>query len=93
MTSRFLKTLFLVFVVSMTTPFSFGRDINASRQLLKQPAGASAASTPANGVPSIGDLVTVIDKATAGGGRSRDWSTPVKLVIIFTGLAILPSLL
>jgi flagellar biosynthetic protein FliP len=37
--------------------------------------------------------VTVIDKATAGGERNRDWSTPVKLVIIFTGLAILPSLL
>jgi flagellar biosynthetic protein FliP len=93
MTSRFLKTLFLVFVVSMTMPVSFGRDLNASRQLLKQPAGASAANTPANGVPSIGDLVTVIDKATAGGERNRDWSTPVKLVIIFTGLAILPSLL
>jgi flagellar biosynthetic protein FliP len=38
-------------------------------------------------------LMTVIDKATADGTEGRDWSTPVKLVIIFTGLAILPSLL
>ena len=44
-------------------------------------------------VPSIGDLVMVLDKATAKEGKDKDWSTPVKLVIVFTGLAILPSLL
>jgi len=44
-------------------------------------------------MPSIKDLMTVIDKATAGNSAGKDWSTPVKLVIIFTGLAILPSLL
>lgn len=43
-------------------------------------------------VPKIGDLVDVVDKATAD-NESREWSTPVKLAIIFTGLAILPSLL
>jgi flagellar biosynthetic protein FliP len=37
--------------------------------------------------------MTVIDKATAGEAEKKNWSTPVKLVIIFTGLAILPSLL
>lgn len=44
-------------------------------------------------MPSIKDLMTVIDKATTDKGAGKDWSTPVKLVIIFTGLAILPSLL
>jgi flagellar biosynthetic protein FliP len=50
-----------------------------------------------NTLPSISDLVNVIDKSTQTqdpneqGGK--DWSTPVKLVIIFSGLAILPSLL
>jgi len=53
----------------------------------------SASSSPPNAVPSISDLVTVVDKATADKTEGRDWSTPVKLVIIFTGLAILPSLL
>ncbi|MCP4613796.1 MAG: flagellar type III secretion system pore protein FliP [Planctomycetes bacterium] len=37
--------------------------------------------------------MTVIDKATTDADSSTDWSTPVKLVIIFSGLAILPSLL
>jgi len=46
-----------------------------------------------NTMPSIKDLMTVIDKATTDNGAGKDWSTPVKLVIIFTGLAILPSLL
>jgi flagellar biosynthesis protein FliP len=53
------------------------------------PAG-SASST----LPSIGDVVTAIDKATApenSGGK--DWSGPVKLVVVFSALAILPSLL
>ena len=43
-------------------------------------------------VPKIGELVDVMEKATAD-SESREWSTPVKLVIIFTGLAILPSVL
>jgi flagellar biosynthetic protein FliP len=36
--------------------------------------------------------MTFVDKATAERAEGRDWSTPVKLVIIFSGLAILPSL-
>jgi flagellar biosynthetic protein FliP len=44
-------------------------------------------------VPEIGDLMTVVDKATADGTEGREWSTPVKLVIVFTGLALLPSLM
>lgn len=43
-------------------------------------------------VPKIGDLMTVVDKATSGDG-TREWVTPIKLVIIFTGLALLPSLM
>jgi flagellar biosynthesis protein FliP len=56
--------------------------------------GGSEESQPMPGsVPSIGDLVTVLDKATGEEADGKDWSTPVKLVIIFGGLAILPSLL
>jgi flagellar biosynthetic protein FliP len=93
MISRLLRPLILALIVSITAPLSFGRDLGASPQLPKPPAGGPAVSAPPNGVPSIGDLMTVIDKATAGSERNKDWSTPVKLVIIFTGLAILPSLL
>jgi len=55
-------------------------------------ASAAAPAAPA-GVPSLGDLMTVLDKATAKQAEGKDWSTPVKLVIIFGALAILPSLL
>ena len=44
-------------------------------------------------LPQISDIFNVVDKATSVESTGRDWSTPVKLVIIFTGLAILPSLL
>jgi flagellar biosynthetic protein FliP len=46
-----------------------------------------------NNLPSLTDLVQVVDQATAGDEQTRQWSTPVKLVVIFSGLAILPSLL
>jgi len=52
------------------------------------PASSKAA------VPSIADLLTVVDKATTNSSsKGTDWSTPVKLLIVFTGLAILPSML
>jgi len=60
---------------------------------LKQGSNTPTSSTSANTVPSISDLMTLIDKATTKEAQGKDWSTPVKLVIIFTGLAILPSLL
>ncbi len=56
-------------------------------------AQTAAAKASANAVPSIGDLMTLIDKSTAEQTEGKNWSTPVKLVIIFSGLAILPSLL
>ncbi|MCP4452077.1 MAG: flagellar type III secretion system pore protein FliP [Planctomycetes bacterium] len=54
------------------------------------PAGSSQST---NNLPSLTDLVQVVDQATAGDEQTRQWSTPVKLVVIFSGLAILPSLL
>ncbi len=49
--------------------------------------------TSSGSIPSLTDLVTIIDKATGESSKGQDWSTPVKLVIIFAGLAILPSLM
>lgn len=63
-------------------------------QLPTMPNGTNpATATPPGSIPNIGDLMTIVDKATADQGKAKDWSTPLKLVIIFTGLAILPSLL
>jgi len=44
-------------------------------------------------VPTLGELMTVLEKATAQPTEGKDWSTPVKLAIIFAALALLPSLL
>lgn len=50
-------------------------------------------TTTGSSVPSIDDLMNVIDKATTNEAADKDWSTPVKLAVVFGGLAILPSLL
>jgi flagellar biosynthetic protein FliP len=52
----------------------------------------TAAPVPAN-VPTLGELMTLLEKATSEQPQGKDWSTPVKLVIVFAALAILPSLL
>ena len=54
---------------------------------------------PAGGgsLPSIGRVIDAVQKASAGkpgpDGQQRDWSTPVKLAVVFGALALLPSLL
>jgi flagellar biosynthetic protein FliP len=50
-------------------------------------------SAAPNQMPSMSDLMKLIDKTATTETEAKDWSTPVKLVIIFAGLAILPSLL
>jgi flagellar biosynthetic protein FliP len=100
MAGKLTKILFLVFSALMPTCVSFGQANDKFGQIpkadlsaLRPPGDTSATNAPTNTVPSISDLMTVIDKATADEAKSKDWSTPVKLVIIFTGMAILPSLL
>jgi flagellar biosynthesis protein FliP len=56
----------------------------------------AADATPAEpAMPSVTDVLNVIDKATtpAEGAEAKNWSGPIRLVIVFTALAILPSLL
>ncbi len=89
MASRYL----LPMVVVVLTFTGFAKSAAPLQPAMPQATAASATNTPPNTVPSISELMTIIDKATAEQGKTRDWSTPVKLVIIFTGLAILPSLL
>jgi flagellar biosynthetic protein FliP len=82
MTGKFFRIFCLILIVFLSNEPIFG-----------QVGDAKAAVLSSGALPSISDLMTVVDKATSGGTESREWTTPVKLVIIFTGLAILPSLL
>jgi flagellar biosynthetic protein FliP len=52
-------------------------------------------TTPSGTMPNIPDILNVIDKATTPepDEEKPEWSTPVKLVVIFTLLAILPSIM
>ena len=53
-----------------------------------------AADANAPAMPGVGDMLNVIDKATSPDSMgAREWSGPIRLVIVFTALAILPSLL
>lgn len=82
MSGKVIGIVFLGLIVFGPVSSSFG-------QIEDTQTGIS----PANTVPSIGDLMTFVEKATDNEQAGKNWSTPVKLVIIFTGLAILPSLM
>jgi len=86
-------TILLVSLVLSAAP-ALGQ-INSPVALPPTPqANPSATALPiTDNVPSIGELMTVLEKATAQKPEDSNWATPVKLVIIFAGLAILPSLL
>ena len=99
MTGRFIKTFFLIFVVLTSSRSSFAQTDSTSLQIpqIEMPNPGlnnnSGASVPTNEIPSIGDLMTLVEKVTTTEAESNNWSTPVRLLIIFSGLAILPSLL
>jgi flagellar biosynthesis protein FliP len=97
-----LKIIFFNLIVFISVGLCAGQNINSP--LVTQQSGLPATSirlptstnnsnTSTTTIPGISELKTVVDKALASDEQGQEWSTPVKLVIIFTGLAILPSLL
>jgi flagellar biosynthesis protein FliP len=60
-------------------------------------SGTAAASRPAaaNSLPEIGDVLSVVDKATSDstGQKAGDYAGPVKMALVFAGLALLPAAL
>jgi flagellar biosynthesis protein FliP len=59
------------------------------------PGPASSAASSTDALPSISDILTVVDKATTSpdGTKPTDYSGPVKMAIVFAGLALLPAAL
>ncbi|MCK5225797.1 MAG: flagellar type III secretion system pore protein FliP [Planctomycetes bacterium] len=87
MKNKSAKILLLLIAILMLNNFSIS-------QAATQPTptiNVANTNSVSNNAPSISDLLTVVDKATAD--KDKDWSTPVKLAIVFGGLAILPSIL
>ena len=44
-------------------------------------------------LPELGELLEVVDKVTSEKDVAGDWSAPVKLAVVFTGLALVPAAL
>ena len=59
------------------------------------PSPPAPAVGPAPSLPAMGEVLSAVDKATApaDGKAVGDWAAPVKLAVVFTLLALLPSLL
>jgi flagellar biosynthetic protein FliP len=99
--SFFAVTLFIAAGFSFaqsSNDFSRNGQIDLNALGIEKPSmtidlGSSSNATQNSSLPSISDLKIVIDKSIETESDGKDWSTPVKLVIIFSGLAILPSLL
>ncbi|MHC4187923.1 MAG: hypothetical protein ACYSRQ_06995, partial [Planctomycetota bacterium] len=86
-------TYLTILVVLNLVNFTLGQEPESS-ELMESILEGNKQDQPTQGqVPSVTDLITIVDKATGEGSESQEWSTPVKLVIIFAGLAILPSLM
>jgi len=80
---QFMRTVCTVLVVAVLSGVSLAQDIEPI-ELPSFPEVDQESEAPVVGVPSMGDLMTVVDKATENAGEGKDWSTPV---------AIVPSLL
>jgi flagellar biosynthetic protein FliP len=92
MLSKYMKISFLLVITLLLVLTAAGQNSEAAETPLEG-SGSSVSNPTVNGVPSITDMLNLMEKATTTENKDKDWSTPVKLVIIFTGLAILPSLL
>ena len=45
----------------------------------------------AGSLPELGDLLQAVNKVTSEADAGEDWSAPVKLAVVFTGLALVPA--
>jgi flagellar biosynthetic protein FliP len=81
MAGKYIRISLLLFVILSPARFSFAKDVKEFPQIQmpKMPDSTSAEDVSVAGVPSISDLMTVIDKATNNEDEQK--------------LAILPSLL
>jgi len=57
--------------------------------------GTSTQAASSDSLPSMSELMNVVDKATSDPETQEpaEWSTPIRLVVMFTLMALLPSIL
>ncbi len=57
------------------------------------PGQPAAKDTGATALPELGDVLEAVEKVTSEKDVAGDWSAPVKLAVVFTGLALVPAAL
>ena len=67
--------------------------VMSSQAVAQEADKADEADKTSTSLPGVGQVLDAVEKASAGGEKGKDWSSPVKLAVVFLGLAILPSLL
>ena len=62
---------------------------------MPSPPAPTAGTAAAPLLPGMGEVLSAVEKATApaAGQAAGDWAAPVKLAVVFTLLALLPSVL
>jgi flagellar biosynthetic protein FliP len=65
-----------------TPPSPPGTDPDTSREEKSEAAAA---------LPELGDVLRAVNKVTSEEDGAEDWSAPVKLAVVFTGLALVPA--
>jgi len=58
------------------------------------PAGDASSekkNAAAGSLPELGDVLRAVNKVTSEEDAAGDWSAPVKLAVVFTGLALVPA--
>jgi len=86
MINRYIKIILFLLVIGVPAGLVSAQEDSESAQ-------SEAVLRPS--LPSLPEVLTVIDKVTTEQTQdeSKGWSGPIKLVVVFTALAILPSLL
>ncbi len=89
---------FIVFILALVAPSAVrAADAPAPPVLPAAPGVAAedggAASAGRGSLPEIADVVEAVNKVTAPETEGEDWSAPVKLAVVFAGLAVLPAAL
>jgi len=97
------RILAALVVAAAVAPLAVGSALAASPapEVPKPPAmpsveasGGTSAEAPApqpGSLPEIGDLLSAVNKATREEQAGDDWSAPVKLAVVFAGLALVPA--
>lgn len=96
-----IRAIVSALVLLLGAQICFAQDASPESRGLDNVESRKTGSDVAKSVPSMGDLIDVVDKSIPGAGtqsgdKNKDdagWTAPVRMAIVFAFLALLPSVL